>query len=165
MTMTQNQEQIEARLCDYVEGTLTDAERADIEKHLASNPQHRKLIGELLKTRDLVRKLPRAKAPTDVAETLQGQLERSVLLGAMPNDLPASHLRIGFFSRFRAIAAMLILASGLATVVFFMLRNTRSPELATLQPKMTATETAATQPTESETGPLGGPVAMVESTV
>src|SRR5207249_238483 len=72
---------------------------------------------------------------------------------------------IGFFSRFRAIAAMLILASGLATVVFFMLRNTRSPELATLQPKITPTETAATQPTESETGALGGPVAMAESTV
>jgi anti-sigma factor RsiW len=163
MTMTQNQEQIEARLCDYVEGTLTDAERADIEKHLASNPQHRKLIGELLKTRDLVRKLPRAKAPQDVAETLQGQLERSVLLGSMPDELPASHLRIGFWSRFRAIAAMLILAAGLGSVVFFMLRNTRSPELATLQPKITATEAAATSQPEGEAGALGGPVVMADS--
>src|SRR5262245_14908279 len=128
--MAANQEQIEARLCDYVEGTLTDAERADIEKHLAQNPQHRKLIAELMKTKDFVRRLPRVNAPTDVSETLQGQLERSVLLGSMPEEVAASGMRIGIGSRLRAIAAVLFLAIGLGTIMVYMLRNTRTlPEL------------------------------------
>jgi hypothetical protein len=155
--MAQNQEQIEARLCEYVEGTLTDDQRAEIEKHLASNPQHRKLIGELLKTRDLVRQLPRATAPPDVSETLQGQLERSVLLGTMPDELEGSRLRIGFWSRMRAIAAVLLLAAGLGAAGFYVLRNARSPlELATLPPKHETTE-ATTLPTAAGSAIAGAP--------
>src|SRR5881392_3927622 len=121
--MAQNQEQIEARLCDYIEGTLTDAERADIEKHLASNAQHRRLIEQLLKTRHLVRQLPRAKAPADVSETLQGQLERSILLGGGPADLPPSTLRIGAWSRWGMFAAAACLMIALGTTIYFVLRN------------------------------------------
>ena len=40
-----NTEQIEAKLCAYVDGELDAAGRAEIEQHLAANPQHRALVG------------------------------------------------------------------------------------------------------------------------
>src|ERR1700689_2825727 len=73
-------ENIEAMLCAYVEGDLDEAGRAEIEKHLQDNPQHRKLIAELTATRDLVRGLPRVKAPVDAGESLRRQVERLILL-------------------------------------------------------------------------------------
>src|SRR5947209_7711487 len=75
-----NTENIEAKLCAYVDGELDAAGRAEIEAHLASNPQHRQLMAELSGQRQLLRALPRAKAPDDLLETVQTQLERSVLL-------------------------------------------------------------------------------------
>src|SRR6476619_1085515 len=80
-----NTENIEAKLCAYVDGELDPAGRAEIEAHLASNPQHRQLMDELMKQRDLLRDLPRERAPEDLFESMQNQLERSVLLdGAAP---------------------------------------------------------------------------------
>src|SRR5438128_1671440 len=79
--MAQNQEQIEARLAAYIDGELDATERAEIEKHLAANPQHKALIEELSGQRDLLKALPHEQAPPEIAETIQGQLERSVLLG------------------------------------------------------------------------------------
>src|SRR5882757_2757309 len=79
--MSQNQEHIEARLAAYIDGELNPAERAEIEKHLEANPQHKSLIAELSGQRDLLRALPHEKAPPEIAETIHQQLERSVLLG------------------------------------------------------------------------------------
>ena len=59
-------ENIEAMLCAYIEGDLDAAGRAQIEKHLQDHPQHRKLIQELSAMRDLVRGLPRVKAPMEI---------------------------------------------------------------------------------------------------
>ncbi len=74
-------ENIEAMLCAYIEGDLDAAGRAQIEKHLQDHPQHRKLIQELSAMRDLVRGLPRVKAPMEIGESLRGKVERSILLG------------------------------------------------------------------------------------
>jgi len=49
-------------LCAYIEGDLDEAGRAQIEKHLSENPQHRKLMAELAAMRELVQALPRVKA-------------------------------------------------------------------------------------------------------
>ena len=54
-----NTEQIEAKLCAYVDGELDAAGRAEIEAHLAANPQHRELLTELMAQRELLRELPR----------------------------------------------------------------------------------------------------------
>ena len=75
-----NTENIEAKLCAYVDGDLDPAGCAEIEQHLATNPQHRQLMVELREQRELLRGLPRAKAPEDMLESVQTQLERSVLL-------------------------------------------------------------------------------------
>ena len=42
--MSDSQENIEARLCDYIEGELDSAGRAEIEQHLDATPEHRELI-------------------------------------------------------------------------------------------------------------------------
>jgi anti-sigma factor RsiW len=61
--MSDNVEQIEARLCAYVDSELSPSERAEIEKHLAANPAHLVLIHDLIAQRAMVRQLPREKAP------------------------------------------------------------------------------------------------------
>src|SRR4051812_15318112 len=104
-----NTENIEAKLCAYVDGELDAAGRAEIEAHLASNPQHRQLMAELNGQRGLLRGLPRAKAPDDLLETVQTQLERSVLLdpnaGAGAGSTGEPHVagRIGAWSQFLGV--------------------------------------------------------------
>ena len=149
--MATNQEQIEARLCDYIEGTVTEAERADIEKHLAANPQHRRLIDQLLKTRHLIRQLPRAKAPADVSETLQGQLERSILLGANPEEHQASSLRIGAWSRWGTLAAAACLMIALAGTIYLVLRNPRQSFEIAVMTKPELWTVPSTMPLDTET--------------
>src|SRR5262245_16711558 len=98
--MPQNQEQIEARLCAYIDGELDAAGRAEIEKHLAANPVHKQLIEELISQRDLVQKLPRETAPPEIAESIQSQLERSVLLGSAGEAMDAPVMRINRWPHF-----------------------------------------------------------------
>jgi hypothetical protein len=117
--MMPNTEDIEARLCAYIEGELDAAGRAEIERHLSTNPQHRKLINDLSQQRDLLAALPRVRAPLDVAETLNAQLERSALL-TDEDDWRDRHLRISRWPQLKAAAAVLLLVSGLAAGVYYV---------------------------------------------
>src|SRR5690349_14719565 len=117
--MSDNQENIEARLCDYIEGELDAAGRAEIEQHLANNAEHRALIAELARQRVMVRALPRERAPQDVGESIEGQLEREALLGRAL-DAPVADepvVRIRPWPRVWAVAATLLLTAGLGAVV------------------------------------------------
>src|SRR4051812_25764016 len=113
-----NTENIEAKLCAYVDGELDAAGRAEIEAHLAANPQHRQLLEELTRQRELLRDLPREKAPDDLSESLQAQLERSVLLGSQQSAVAG---KISHWPQFMALAAVLVLAIGLAAVIYMVL--------------------------------------------
>src|SRR5438093_7565827 len=106
-------EATEAKLCAYLEGELAPTEREEIERYLDNNPQHRQLLGELAKTRDFVRALPRESAPSEIAEAFQGQLERSMLFG--DSDVGASDVvaRINRWPQVILVAAMVVLAAGL----------------------------------------------------
>src|SRR3954468_10400916 len=147
--MAQNTEQIEARLCAYVDGELDAVERAEIEKHLAANPAHRLLLHELMQTRDLLQALPHERAPQDVAEVLQGHLERSVLLDG-PMELESQSVgRINRWSQYRAVAAILLLTAGLAGVIYKILPSNRP------QPQFTFHNTPTSAP---ETAPGEGTV-------
>src|SRR5918993_3972909 len=101
--MAQNSEQIEAKLCAYLEGELDEAGRAEIEKHLQQNPAHRKLLAEVGKTRGLLRALPRESAPPDICEAFQGQLERSVLLANFDDHAEGTALRINRWPQYFAV--------------------------------------------------------------
>jgi hypothetical protein len=124
--MSQNQEIIESKLCAYIDGELDSEGRAEIEKHLEANPQHRRLLESLRATRDLIRWLPREPAPPEMAETLSGQLERSVLLNYEGDSLRTSH-----WPRIFAVAAIVMLTAGLGVAVYYALpRSQKAPQLA-----------------------------------
>src|SRR5580698_6426103 len=129
--MPQNQEEIEAKLAAYIDGELDAAGRAEIEKHLQANPQHRTLISDLMQQRELVRSLPRTNAPAEISETLQGQLERSVLLGSGVDAGDDTSMRMSPWPHRGAIAAIVLLTAGLSFLVYKVLpSNKPSPELA-----------------------------------
>src|SRR3982750_4298631 len=111
-------EDIEAKLAAYVDGELDEAGRAEIEKHLAGNPQHAQLIAELTQQRELMRALPRETAPADVSEQINAQLERAVLLGDDAGDDAgvAGSIQMSHWPQIRAIAAVLVLTTGLAII-------------------------------------------------
>ena len=119
--MSQNTENIEAKLCAYIDGELDEAGRAEIEKHLASNPQHRKLLDELTTTHQLLVELPRAGAPPEILESMQSQLERSVLLSESGAEAASAALRVSRWPQYSAAAAIVLLAVGLGAVVYFVL--------------------------------------------
>ncbi|HEX3358353.1 MAG TPA: zf-HC2 domain-containing protein [Tepidisphaeraceae bacterium] len=146
--MAQNQEQIEARLCAYIDGELDAAERAEIEKHLEANPQHRRLIQELTAQRDLLHALPREKAPAEIVETIQGQLERSVLLGSPGDGGDMQSMRISRWSHRGAIAAILLLAAGLGFLVYKVLPSNKPPAEFAVAPKETGPVPATLQTEE-----------------
>jgi len=145
--MSQNQEIIESKLCAYIDGELDAEGRTEIEKHLDANPQHRRLLESLKATRDLIKWLPREPAPPELAETLNGQLERSVLL-----DFDERSLNRNIWPRFLTAAAIVLLTAGLGAAVYFTLpkgqKNAtpyamRSNESQSPMPEATVPEPAA----------------------
>ena len=133
-----NTENIEAKLCAYVDGELDPAGRAEIEAHLETNPQHRQLMTQLMQQRDLLSGLPRERAPEDLFESMQNQLERAVLLdgdaapGGAAGGSPHIAGRINRWPQRFAAAAVLLLAVGLAAVIYFVLPNQKPPDYARL---------------------------------
>jgi len=65
---------IVAALSDYLDGALTGAERADVERKIADDPAWKRAHGELAGTRQFLSGLRKAHAPSsfaeDVAETI-----------------------------------------------------------------------------------------------
>src|SRR4051794_3829140 len=106
--MSANTENIEAKLCAYVDGDLDEQGKLDIEKHLQANPQHRLLLDELRQTKVMMQSLPREAAPPELAETIHGQLERSVLLDGVGTNDPAHSMKINRWPQLMAVAAVLL---------------------------------------------------------
>jgi hypothetical protein len=152
--MGQNAEHIEAKLAMYVDGALDEAGKAEIEKHLAANPQHRRLLEELMLTRSWVRQLPRASMPPELSESLQSQLERSVLLDERTNTEAVA--RINRWPQYVAAAAILLLAVGLVSVVYFVVAPTGKPQELAVREITPAEDGAASAPL----GVVGEPLAM-----
>jgi hypothetical protein len=133
-----NTENIEAKLCAYVDGDLDDAGRAEIEAHLATNPQHRQLLEELKAQHAMLSTLPRARAPEDLSDAFQAQLERSVLLDESHASAPVAG-RINHTPQIFAAAAVLLLAVGLVAVILMVLpARRRSPQVAIHSPSASA---------------------------
>jgi hypothetical protein len=119
--MSEQSDNIEARLSAYVDGILDEAQRGEIEAYLDRNPEHRQLIDELVRQRSFLRDLPRERAPSDVLDSFQARLERSVLLEDM-GAVEAAGMKIRRRKpNFAAVAAILLLATGLGVVVWMAL--------------------------------------------
>jgi hypothetical protein len=148
--MAGNTENIEAKLAAYIDGDLDAQGRAEIEKHLTANPQHRTLIEQLSKQRDLLRELPREEAPEDIIDALQSHMERSVLLGDDDAGEPSEHLKISRWPQRFAVAAIVLLTVGLGAIIYFVLpRGGGTGEYATVASQRGATLEADSTPTVS----------------
>lgn len=152
-----NTEDIEAKLCAYVDGELDAGGRAEIERHLSTNPQHRRLIDELVQQRDLVRALPRARAPLDVAESLNAQLERAALLNV--DEWDQRSMRISRWPQLRAAAAILLLVGGLAAVVYYVIPSPNPQPHGTVAMNEPTATAADRVPTEVAPAPGPNPAA------
>ncbi|HVT88656.1 MAG TPA: hypothetical protein VHD56_07390 [Tepidisphaeraceae bacterium] len=141
-------EDIEAKLAGYVDGDLDAAGRAQIEEYLANNPQHRQLIDELMKQRNMLRGLPRASAPADIAESFNTQLERAVLLGDVDGTAALSTRRIGFWPQLRAMAAILVVTLGLAWLIYYLLPSPQHASTTIADLRTTAPAPATASPEE-----------------
>jgi hypothetical protein len=126
--MVPNEEIFEV-LESYVDGALDAVGRAQVEKQLAGNPQLRKLVAELLLTRDMLRGLPREKAPAEVAETFQGSLERSALLGEEASGGSDVVFKINRWPQIMSVAAIVLLANGLAAIIYKVVLPNKSPRI------------------------------------
>jgi hypothetical protein len=123
--MTSNSEHIEAMLLAYVEGELPQGQQAQLQQMLAGHPEYRQLLTDLVKARQWTRGLPRARAPMDLAETLSGQLERSVLLDEPASRGDALVMRPNRLPQLMAVAAIVLLALGLGLVIYKVLPGDR----------------------------------------
>ena len=111
-------EAVEAQLCAYLEGDLSPAERASIERHLAGHPQHRQLLADLGRARQWIRELPREAAPPEVADLFQRQVERSLLMGES-DGRPAG--RASRWPQRAMLAAVAVATVGLGVLLALML--------------------------------------------
>ncbi len=162
--MAENTEQIEAKLAAYVDGMLDDAERAQIEAHLKTNPQHRALLDDLITHRLLLRDLPKATAPAEVIERMEAHLERSGLLDDTPHEFAHPGRRESRWGRVAAIAAIVLLVLGLGGIVTYVTRtvpgttvttalNTGKETPATTQPETPGLFVDARNPTRDGAKP------------
>jgi hypothetical protein len=119
--MAENVEEIEAKLAAYIDGELTPAERVEIETHLTNNPSHRELLQDLVLHRNLLRSLPREKAPGDCTEGFQGQLERDILLGGDELSRARRRWRIHYSPQLLSAAAIILVAVALGIIVYTVL--------------------------------------------
>lgn len=110
-------ENVEAMLCAYIEGELDPASRAEIERHLRDNPQHRKLLAELMSLRAVLRDLPRIPAPPEVSTGVRENAERAMLLGD-DQPLPMPGRPGSRWRQYAAIAAVFLLTTGVGIIVY-----------------------------------------------
>jgi hypothetical protein len=156
-------ESTEAKLCAYLEGELSPAERAEIEQHLSANPQHRQLLFDLAKTREWMRSIPSETSPVDLAEIFQGQNERSMLLDDPNADRSTLTTR---WPQAAMLAAVVLLTVGLGVLVVAMLKGPKNgssktfslgPATAASAPSVTSSVgSASTFPTELATAGKDG---------
>jgi anti-sigma factor RsiW len=69
-------ERLEAMLSDYVEGTLSLAERQELEKHLAADPALREQLEETREAQKALRGLNKTPAPDDLGRTVEDIIHR-----------------------------------------------------------------------------------------
>ncbi|HRX83976.1 MAG TPA: zf-HC2 domain-containing protein [Phycisphaerae bacterium] len=139
-------------LSAYLDGEVTEAERARVEQLLASDAEARALYAALQEMAGAVRNLPTAQAPAEVLSTVTTRLERETLLaGADPEVTLARHRR-------PPVRATLAIAALLAVVIggglYVSLQLSEAPRHETqLAAKDASPEPAApfAEPTELRT--------------
>ncbi|MBA3818279.1 MAG: hypothetical protein H0X17_05265 [Deltaproteobacteria bacterium] len=69
-------DEIIATLSDYLDGTLTEERKADVERRLVSDPTWRSAHTELRETRDALSGLQKARAPESFAQDVTATIHK-----------------------------------------------------------------------------------------
>ncbi len=94
------------QLSAYLDGELTAAERADVERLLAGDAEARSLLAELKQVSRLVSSVPRDAAPGNLADLVTARMERESLIGE-PSRESSAALTLLRWSRPLTMAACL----------------------------------------------------------
>ena len=117
----------EQLLLGYVEGDLTDAQRAQVEQWIAGDPRLGSLLEKLAGDRDALRALPEPETPSALMEDVDRVLERSMLLQFTLSD---QEERVGekrfIVRRIGAIAAAAAMLVVVTSVVIYSMMGLNS---------------------------------------
>lgn len=122
-------EQIEAKLAAYIDGALAPRERESVERLLADNPRHRRMVEEMKRAQGWLATLPRVKAPAELADGVDPGLERSALLGDDSAEDRGVLSRL-LAPQMLALAATLVLLLSLVAAAIFLIPRDNRDELA-----------------------------------
>lgn len=103
------------RLSAYLDGELSPAERAEIERWLERDAEARSLFNELRQVTSIVAALPRERAPTDMADAVVARCERAALLDET-GFRPRRAVMAARWTRPLALAASLLVVATIAWI-------------------------------------------------
>lgn len=108
------------RLSAYLDGELSDEQTREVAEALQHDPALAEELRSLRATRDLLRGLPRDKAPEDLPDRILAQAERNLLVDRPSAATRAPRLR---WARYAAAAAVLIVAGGVIAIIVDAMRT------------------------------------------
>ena len=146
------------QLSAYLDGELTESQRQEVERLLASDAEARKILDELRRTAEMLRALPRPRLTPAGASGLTARLERESLLGPSQGE---SHRSVSWWRPVAIAAAVLIVCGvgyqGMVRLQEF--RERRVFQLADAEYAKSAPPTEKSLKRTSSASP-GGPLAV-----
>jgi hypothetical protein len=133
--MNRPDQNIDELLSSFIDGELTDSQRADVERLIAYNPQVAQRLRQFQKIKMMVSSLPHVKSPREMVERIKASLAAEALSAEQPVYLDERKgIRQLMLRRVVAIAAMIALVAVLGGVIYSIL----VPETASERTTMTA---------------------------
>jgi len=152
-------------LSAYIDGELSDAQRAEVEERLAKDADARQLVSELRALKESVRSLPAYRLEEDLARRVLQRAERAILTGGVDDEAtesegppsssepPKPWTRPLLRERWRRVYLWPVLAVAATLLIMFMIPN-RTARIAQVDQKRMADE-AAQKSKSSSTSPAG----------
>jgi hypothetical protein len=135
--MNRPDQNIDELLSSFIDGELTDSQRADVERLIAYNPQVAQRLRQFQKIKMMVSSLPHVKSPREMVERIKASLAAEALSAEQPVYLDERKgIRQLMLRRVVAIAAMIALVAVLGGVIYSIL----VPETASERTTMTAAD-------------------------
>ena len=127
--MSDEESQLE-QLSAYLDGEMEPDEARRLKRRLKDDRELAAELEKLQAIRGLVHDLPRRRAPSDFAQRVLAEAERSYLMADAQAQAPAAPLK---WVRYVASAAVLLVAASIGIVVFITLRQAQEYGKAPVQ--------------------------------
>jgi hypothetical protein len=135
--MNRPDQNIDELLNSFIDGELTDSQRADVERLIAYNPQVAQRLRQFQKIKMMVSSLPHVKSPREMVERIKASLAAEALSAEQPMYLDEREgMRQLMLRRVVAVAAMIALVAVLGGVIYSIL----VPETVSERAMMTAAD-------------------------